>query len=69
MRNPERIEEMLAVLRTIWAKNPDLRLAQIIVNAARPEVPCPQIFYVEDDMLLQGLHQLSKEKHDGEPGF
>jgi uncharacterized protein YihD (DUF1040 family) len=69
MRNPERIEEMLPVLRTIWEKNPDLRLAQIIVNAARPEVPCPQIFYVEDDMLLQGLHQLSKEKHDGEPGF
>ena len=69
MRNPERIEEMLSVLCTIWEKNPDMRLAQIIVNASRPAVPCPQIFYVEDDVLLQGLLQLSKEKHDGEPGF
>ena len=58
MRNPERIEEMLSTLRTLWKNKPDLRLAQIIVNAARPAVACPQIFYVEDDVLLQGMREI-----------
>ncbi len=58
MRNPERIEEMLSTLRTLWENKPDLRLAKIIVNAARPAMACPQIFYVEDDVLLQGMREI-----------
>ncbi len=55
MRDPKRIDEMLSVLRSIWELSPDLRLGQLIVNASRPNEPCPQIFYIEDDKLLNGL--------------
>ncbi len=51
MRDPSRIDEMLAALRDIWEESPDLRLGQLIVNAIRPADPCPEIFYIEDDGL------------------
>lgn len=55
MRDPKRIPEMLAHLERIWKANPDLRLAQLIVFASQPKQPCPQVFYKEDDELLEGL--------------
>jgi hypothetical protein len=61
MRNPDRIGPMLAVLSQVWERNPDLRLGQIVVNAARcvkPMAPYPEVFYIEDDHLLQGLFKL-----------
>lgn len=56
MRNPSRIDDVLAALRDAWVESPDLRLGQLIVNAVRPTDPCPEIFYVEDDRLLSGLN-------------
>lgn len=32
MRNPERIEELLELIKEIWCKNPDLRFNQLIYN-------------------------------------
>lgn len=55
MRDPSRIDEVLAALREAWLESPDLRLGQLIVNAIRPSNPCPEIFYKEDDELLKGL--------------
>lgn len=58
MRDPERIPEVLAAVREAWLENPDLRLGQLIYNAARakrPLPPCPGLFYVEDDDLMDGL--------------
>jgi len=55
MRDPERIERVLATLKRVWEQQPDLRLGQLIVVAAKPKQPCPEVFYVEDDALLQGL--------------
>lgn len=55
MRDPHRIEPMLAALRRIWEANPDLRLAQIISNAARGTPAWPDVFSVEDQELMKGL--------------
>jgi hypothetical protein len=55
MRDPARIETVLSTLRRIWKEHPDLRLGQLFVNAARPEQPCPELFYLEDDALVEGL--------------
>lgn len=55
MRDPAPIESMLTLVREIWEASPDLRLGQLIVNAARPNAPCPEIYSVEDDALASGL--------------
>jgi len=46
---------MLNTLRRIWEANPDLRLAQIISNAARGHGAWPDVFSIEDDDLMRGL--------------
>jgi uncharacterized protein YihD (DUF1040 family) len=55
MRNPARIDEILSALRAAWQESPDLRLGQLIVNVVRPTQPCPEVFYVEDEDLLERL--------------
>lgn len=60
MRDPNRIDPMLALLGKTWKKNPDLRLGQLLVNAARPSEPVPQIFYLEDDAMEDGLRALAE---------
>lgn len=47
-RNPARIDIVLAALRYYWLTHPDLRLGQIVVNAAGTRSP----FNVEDDALM-----------------
>jgi len=58
MRDPERIEPMLELLAQVWRQNPDLRLAQILVNAIPDAGPCPQVFHAEDDVVDAGLRRL-----------
>ena len=55
MRDPNRIDEILSVIERIWKDNPDFRLGQLMVIGAKPNRPCPQIFYKEDDDVLAGL--------------
>ena len=55
MRDPARIERVLATLRRVWEQNPDLRLGQLVVIATKPDEPCPEVFHVEDEVLLRGL--------------
>lgn len=47
MRNPRRIPRIMAKLLAYWEANPDLRLGQIVSNAA----PGQDVFYIEDDVL------------------
>jgi len=63
MRDPARIDNLLAVLRRVWERDPDLRLGQLVVIAAKPNQPAPEVFYVEDDELLNGL--LAYERYKG----
>jgi hypothetical protein len=60
MRDPARIAEMCELLMRVWAKDPDLRLGQLLVNAIRPNQPCPQIFHVEDGHTRKGLERMAE---------
>lgn len=49
------IDEILSTVREAWLRQPDQRLCQLIVNAANPKAPCPEVFYLEDEALLGRL--------------
>ena len=49
MRDLNRIEPLLSLIRTIWTANPDLRLMQLL-NTAFHDVPVDP-FYTEDSKL------------------
>ena len=62
MRNRNRIDMILKELSEIWYEMPDLRLCQILSNAAKLENwKQKDLFYLEDDKLLSGL-KILKEK-------
>jgi uncharacterized protein YihD (DUF1040 family) len=48
VRNPKRIDEILAAIRRIWMLNPDLRLMQLLLNATGDG----DHYYMEDETLL-----------------
>ncbi len=55
MRDPARIPRILEALRLYWEQNPDLRLGQIIHNAAWPDYAGDNVFFMEDDLLEERL--------------
>ncbi|WP_323143322.1 hypothetical protein [Massilia phyllosphaerae] len=56
MRDPARINEVLELLREIWTIEPDLRLGQLIYNAARISEPgLSDVASIEDTSLCKGL--------------
>jgi|GEM_PF-874182 len=73
MRDKNRIPKILKELERVWKKNPDLRLGQLIMIAARPKDPCPRVFYVEDDEMLNGIQAFGNKtmatanKHESVP--
>lgn len=56
-RNLKRIPSVLKKIRKYWEKYPDLRLTQLIVNIVNPEQPCPEVFYMEDNTLVERLNK------------
>lgn len=74
MRDPQRIDRVLNTIREAWVKVPDWRLGQLLVNAVKPSVPCPEIFYIEDSKLerlvtrlnitIENQMQTPSEKHE-----
>ncbi len=60
MRDKNRIPKILYELERIWKANPDFRLGQLIVVGAKPKEPCPEVFYIEDEDLLDGLLKFDK---------
>ena len=57
-RDPARIPVILDAIREKWEKNPDLRLAQLLVNVVSPSEPSPLVYYFEDEQLLSKLVKL-----------
>lgn len=58
MRDPKRIDAILATLGEAWKANPDMRLGQLLVCAATPVGAHSfqrDLFYIEDDETLRGL--------------
>ena len=61
MRDPERIDEILDLVREVWTQEPDLRLAQLIFNAARFEQEnLKDVYNIEDSPLRKGLTRYLK---------
>ncbi len=60
MRDKNRIPKILNELERIWKSNPDFRLGQLIVVGVTPKEPCPEVFYIEDEDLLDGLLKFDK---------
>ena len=52
---------VLKWLALAWEKNPDQRLCQLIVNAAWRLSHNPDVFYVEDEQLIEALEELIME--------
>jgi hypothetical protein len=71
MRDPERIQMILAAVERQWRKDPDARLGQVIVNLLRANRNVPGedegrvLFNVEDGQLL---HWIGPEA-DGEENY
>ncbi len=62
MRDPNRIDGILAALTLAWKKHPNLRLAQVVGSAASlggHKIPDP--FYCEDGVIRRGLEALAAE--------
>ena len=55
MRDTARIKKVLDILNRIWKQNPDLRLGQILIGAAQGKGYNSDIFYVEDEDMMQAL--------------
>jgi uncharacterized protein YihD (DUF1040 family) len=57
MRNLDRIDPMLEMIRRIWKKYPDLRLTQLLSNAAlsSDEWSDNDLYHLEDDKLFKAL--------------
>lgn len=53
--NDGKIEAVLNEVRRVWQNHPYLRLGQLIVNAANPAEPCPEVFYLDDHKLYEKL--------------
>jgi len=72
MRDPARIDEILDLLDRVWRLDPDLRLGQLIFNAARFKDPdITDIYSIEDGSLRMGLIrylQLKESQVSGEAG-
>ena len=52
MRDPNRIPEILAMLRQGWEKIPDWRLGQLVENLKR-YIGVDDLFYIEDDKMIE----------------
>jgi uncharacterized protein YihD (DUF1040 family) len=65
-RKPERIDPVIELLREAWQLAPDLRLTQLVVNAAEASGSCAPIYYIEDDEMERRLRAfvLRLREHD-----
>ena len=55
MRDPKRIPEILKMIQMLWEKNPELRLCQLLYAVIRTPNNQGDLFYYEDDLLLEDL--------------
>jgi uncharacterized protein YihD (DUF1040 family) len=58
MREPERIDKMVELLRALWKKYPDWRLGQLVLNAHSAVAASGEVYFAEDDVLELGLRKL-----------
>lgn len=65
VRNPERIPHMINLMLAAWVLYPDMRMGQLLMNAARFGGHGPNdIWNVEEEVFAQGLLRLIKEGNE-----
>jgi len=57
MRDPNRIEPIIQLIKEIWYSQSDLRLTQLIMNALKMN---SDPYYIEDDKLEEALKDYKK---------
>lgn len=63
MRDPNRIDRMIELLREAWHRNPDWRLTQLVINATDTSYDCDKphecglglVYYIEDETMEKRL--------------
>jgi uncharacterized protein YihD (DUF1040 family) len=55
-RDPERIDNILSLVRSVWKNHPDMRLAQLLCNLLDPDPN--RLFYIEDERLIAALEEM-----------
>lgn len=71
MRDPARIDNVLAEVRRVWGKYPDMRLGQLLIAAVNASVGQDRgmtdarlalsMMLMEDDRLLDGVAKLEQK--------
>lgn len=59
MREKERIERIMGLVKKIWYYHPDLRLTQLIMNVLKYN---GDPYYIEDDQLEEALKKFCKDR-------
>ncbi len=59
MRDPDRIERIVELLRKTWLKQPDSRLTQLVINASGTHHDCGPVFCMEDDEFEKRLKRFA----------
>ena len=63
MRDPARIQKILAQIERIWVAHPDMRLGQLLVNFTETNKFEEAPFFYEDDKLLADLESADLNPH------
>ena len=58
MRDPQRIDKILAMFKALWASYPDMRFCQLVSNITAYISDNPDIFYLEDDKFEDKLKEI-----------
>ena len=61
MRDPKRIDRMLALIAEIWKKHPDMRFGQMMINAGLIQDD-RNIWNIEDDEWEEHIKKEIKRK-------
>ena len=64
-RDPHRLEPLLVLLERVWRLETDMRLGQLVMCAsAYGNYKSNDIFYVEDDIIVDGLQRMLDMNQD-----
>lgn len=67
MRDPARIDRVLAALRAEWLTQPDARLTQLVINATgvrseQGNYAFARLYQTEDEDVLRGLEAMATRR-------
>lgn len=62
MKDKKRISKIIEEVKKVWLRFPNLRLGQLIINAIENEKVQPDLYYIEDEKMIEVLKDYYKEK-------